>query len=86
MRSHVLAAAALLIGCCVDTALAGDAKLVSAEQKANCKFIKFITVKGSPDAALKSALDQASRSGGDGFVVLNSTDSATDGEVVLCKP
>ncbi|MDB5970811.1 MAG: hypothetical protein JWQ90_3261 [Hydrocarboniphaga sp.] len=87
MRSmrYIAIVAALLIGSSVDAHAGEPAQVVTHDQKANCKFVKFIKVKGSPDAALKSALDQAGRSG-DSFLVLSSTDSGVDGEVLRCKP
>lgn len=64
---------------------AEPAALITHEQKANCKFIKFLKVDGQPDAALKSALEQAGRAG-DSFLVLSQTDRGVDGQVLRCKP
>ena len=61
------------------------AALITHEQKANCKFVKFLKVDGPPDAALKSALEQAGRAG-DSFLVLSKTDRGVDGQVLRCRP
>lgn len=78
-------AAALMLGSSAAANAAGPAALITHEQKANCKFIKFLKVDGQPDAALQSALDQAGRSG-DSFLVLSKTDRGVDGQVLRCKP
>jgi hypothetical protein len=78
-------AAALMIGGSAIANAAEQAQLITHEQKANCKFVKFLKVDGQPDSALKSALEQAGRAG-DSFLVLSKTDRGVDGQVLRCKP
>ncbi|WP_428312006.1 hypothetical protein [Hydrocarboniphaga sp.] len=78
-------ASLLMLGSSAVANAAGPAALITHEQKANCKFVKFLKVDGQPDAALQSALDQAGRSG-DSFLVLSKTDRGVDGQVLRCKP
>lgn len=91
-NTAVVATVLLLIGSAA--AVAAPVQVVTADQKMNCQFIRFINVKSGPeaggvDAALAEALARAARAGADSFYVMNRVandagPSSIDGQALRC--
>lgn len=92
-NTAVVATVLLLIGSAAAVA-AAPVQVVTADQKMNCQFIRFINVKSGPeaggvDAALAEALARAARAGADSFYVMNRVandagPSSIDGQALRC--
>jgi hypothetical protein len=73
--------------CALPAAAAGPVRVVDAEQKAQCRFIKFVktTAPAGTDAAaaaLSAALDKAAGYGANAYYVMNTIDNGAKGATV----
>lgn len=80
----VLTACALVAGCTSLTEDGGKVRVITAQEKTGCKFIKLVTVRASlgPDKtgqALKAALNETAAAGGDSFMPVNINQDWFDG-------
>ena len=62
-------------------------RVVTANQKERCEFIKLVTVRvglgpDKPGSALKKALNETAAVGGNSFYLISSTGDAIDGASV----
>lgn len=73
-----------LVGCANLTEDGAKVRVISAQDKQGCKFLKLITVRASlgPDKtgqALKLALNETAAAGGDSFYAVNINQDLFDG-------
>jgi hypothetical protein len=74
----------LLVGCANLTVEGAKVRVISAQEKVGCKFLKLVTVRASlgPDKtgqALKLALNETAAAGGDSFLPVNINQDWFDG-------
>ena len=75
------------VACAAAVAAAGPVRVVDAEQKAQCRFVKFVKTSAPAGsdavaAALNAALSKAAGYGANAYYVMNSTDNGAKGAVV----
>ena len=84
LKAPVLALTVLLLGCASLTEEGAKVRVISAQEKQGCKYLKLVTVRASlgPDKtgqALKSALNETAAAGGDSFLPININQDLFDG-------
>jgi len=83
MRQAVLIPIAVLAACSAAASAAAPVKLVDAEQKTQCRFIKFITTRAPSGAdAVAAALSKAAGYGANAYYVMNRVDDDAKGATV----
>jgi hypothetical protein len=84
------------VGCATNLTPAGEkVRIVTESQRDNCEFIKIVSYRAGlgpdkPGSALKGALNEVAKLGGNGLYIVTNTvhwaDGATvSGEALICK-